>query len=66
VLEKERRGEDLDKSEREIHDKGLVGVLKELHDEMDAVALLSRVSRSLSLSCRIGRTPAKKAINQFE
>jgi hypothetical protein len=36
VLKKERRGEDLDKSEREIHEKGLVGVLKELHDELDA------------------------------
>jgi hypothetical protein len=36
VLKKERRGEDLDKAEREIHEKGLVGVLKELHDELDA------------------------------
>jgi len=36
VLKKERRNEDLDKSEREIHEKGLVGVLKELHDELDA------------------------------
>ena len=36
VLKKERRGEDLDESEREIHEKGLVGVLRELHDELDA------------------------------
>jgi hypothetical protein len=36
VLKKERRNEDLDKKEREIHEKGLVGVLKELHDELDA------------------------------
>ncbi len=36
VLKKERRGEDLDADEREIHEKGLVGVLKELHDELDA------------------------------
>ena len=36
VLKKERRSEDLDESEREIHEKGLVGVLKELHDELDA------------------------------
>jgi response regulator of citrate/malate metabolism len=36
VLKKERRGEDLDESEREIHEQGLVGVLKELHDELDA------------------------------
>jgi len=36
VLKKERRNEDLDKNEREIHEKGLVGVLRELHDELDA------------------------------
>jgi hypothetical protein len=36
VLKKERRGEDLDESERTIHEQGLVGVLKELHDELDA------------------------------
>ena len=37
LLKKERRGEDLDESEREIHEQGLVGVLRELHDELDAV-----------------------------
>jgi len=37
VLKKERRGEDLDADERIIHEQGLVGVLKELHDELDAV-----------------------------
>jgi hypothetical protein len=36
VLTKERRGEDLDEDERTIHEQGLVGVLKELHDELDA------------------------------
>ena len=36
VLKKERREEDLNRQEREIHEKGLVGVLKELHDELDA------------------------------
>jgi hypothetical protein len=36
VLKKERRGEDLTDDEREIHEKGLVGVLRELHDELDA------------------------------
>jgi hypothetical protein len=36
VLKKERRGEDLNEEERDIHEKGLVGVLKELHDELDA------------------------------
>jgi len=36
VLKKERRGEDLDADERTIHEQGLVGVLKELHDELDA------------------------------
>jgi hypothetical protein len=36
VLKKERANEDLDENEREIHEKGLVGVLAELHDELDA------------------------------
>ena len=36
VLEKERARESLDKAEREIHERGLVGVLKEIHDELDA------------------------------
>ncbi|MCS3684305.1 hypothetical protein GGP76_001652 [Salinibacter ruber] len=36
VLKKERRGEDLDADERDIHEQGLVGVLRELHDELDA------------------------------
>jgi hypothetical protein len=46
MLKKERRAlnqddpqgarEDLDKAEREIHEKGLIGVLRELHDELDA------------------------------
>lgn len=35
VLKKERNDEDLDADEREIHEKGLVGVLSELHDELD-------------------------------
>ena len=47
VLKKERRAlnqddpqgarEDLDADERTIHEQGLIGVLKELHDELDAV-----------------------------
>ena len=36
VLKKERRNEDLDKKEREIYEQGLVGVLRELHDDLDA------------------------------
>jgi hypothetical protein len=46
VLEKERRAlnqddpqgarEDLEKAEREIHEKGLIGVLRELRDALDA------------------------------
>lgn len=35
VLEKLRAGEALTKKEREIHDKGLVSVLRELHDKLD-------------------------------
>ena len=36
VLEKERAGETLGEGEREIHEKGLVGVLREIHDDLDA------------------------------
>jgi hypothetical protein len=36
VLEKERAHEPLEDDERQIHEQGLVGVLKELHDELDA------------------------------
>ncbi|MCM0020558.1 MAG: class I SAM-dependent DNA methyltransferase [Tagaea sp.] len=35
VLEKLRTGEALSAKERATHDKGLVGVLRELHDELD-------------------------------
>jgi hypothetical protein len=36
VLKKEQSGEELGEQEREIHEKGLVGILAELHDELDA------------------------------
>ena len=36
VLKKEQSEEQLTDEEREIHEKGLVGVLGELHDELDA------------------------------
>ncbi len=36
VLKKEQSGEELGEQEREIHKKGLVGILAELHDELDA------------------------------
>ena len=36
VLEKVRAGETLNAKEREIHNKGLVSVLREIHDELDA------------------------------
>jgi hypothetical protein len=36
VLKKEQEGGGLDSGEREIHEKGLVGVLADLHDELDA------------------------------
>ncbi|PPK87329.1 type II restriction/modification system DNA methylase subunit YeeA [Neolewinella xylanilytica] len=35
VLEKLRSGEPLDDKERKIHEQGLVGILKQLHDELD-------------------------------
>jgi hypothetical protein len=39
VLEKLRAGEPLSAKEREIYDHGLVGVLRTLHDELDAAVL---------------------------
>lgn len=36
VLEAERAEEELTDSDREIHEKGLVSVLREIHDELDA------------------------------
>lgn len=36
VLEKLRTGETLTQKDKTIHEQGLVGVLKELHDELDA------------------------------
>jgi hypothetical protein len=36
VLEKLRSGEALSKKEQEIHEQGLVSVLREIHDELDA------------------------------
>jgi hypothetical protein len=36
VLEKLRAGEALTKKEQEIHEQGLVSVLREIHDELDA------------------------------
>ena len=35
VLEKLRSGEPLDDNERKVHEQGLVGILKQLHDELD-------------------------------
>jgi hypothetical protein len=36
VLGKLRFGETLTEEERDIHDKGLAAVLKQLHDDLDA------------------------------
>jgi hypothetical protein len=39
VLEKLRSGEPLNAKEKDIHDKGLVSVLKQIHDEIDHAVL---------------------------
>jgi hypothetical protein len=39
VLEKLRSGEALNAKDKDIHDKGLVSVLKQLHDDLDAAVL---------------------------
>ena len=36
VLEKERAGEALNDKDRRIHEQGLIGLLRQLHDELDA------------------------------
>ena len=36
VLEKLRAGETIDGKDREIYDQGLIGILKDLHDQIDA------------------------------
>lgn len=36
VLEKEKAGETLTDKEREIHEQGLVGILRQIHEELDA------------------------------
>lgn len=36
VLEKLRSGEGLSKKEKEVHERGLVSVLKQIHDDLDA------------------------------
>ncbi len=38
VLEQVRAGEPLTDKERDIYDRGLVGILKEIHDQLDAAA----------------------------
>ena len=39
VLEKLRSGEALNAKDRETHDKGLISVLKQIHDDLDAAVL---------------------------
>ena len=39
ILEKNRSGETLTAKDKEIHDKGLVSVLKQIHDDLDAAVL---------------------------
>jgi hypothetical protein len=39
VLEKLRTGEELDEGDRTIHEQGLVSVLREIHDDLDAAVL---------------------------
>jgi len=49
VLEKLRRGEALSAKEKLVHEHGLVGVLKSLHDELDAAVLQAYGWADLSL-----------------
>ena len=50
VLEKLRSGAALDAKDKAVHDKGLVSVLKQLHDDLDA-AVLEAYGWSDMLAC---------------
>ena len=60
VLDKLRAGEALTAKERVIHEQGLVSVLRQLHDELDAVVLAAYGWSDLLLLLRIahGNDPA--------
>jgi hypothetical protein len=53
VLEKLRAGEALSDKERKIHDEGLVTVLKQIHDDLDAAVLEAYGWEDLNLQKRM-------------
>ena len=71
VLEKLRSGEPLSDMEKVIHEHGLVGVLKSLHDELDAAVLqaygwadLTLPADTDTLLVRLVELNAKRAIEE--
>jgi len=74
VLEKLRSGEELTAKERAIHEHGLVSVLRQLHDDLDAAVLdaygwsdllqILRVAHGLSPLAGWSREEAKRAFDE--
>ncbi len=66
VLEKLRAGEALSAGEREIHEQGLVSVLRQWHDELDAAVLEAYGWSDLRplLAAAHGNEPAKAAMRE--
>ena len=56
VLEKLRSGEPLTAKEKPIHDQGLVTVLRQIHDELDAAVLEAYGWGDLSVEIQDGKT----------
>jgi hypothetical protein len=56
VLEKLRAGEALTAKDRDIHDKGLVSVLKQIHDDLDAAVLEAYGWHDLAGETQDGKT----------
>jgi hypothetical protein len=56
VLEKLRAGEALNAKDRQIHDQGLVTLLKQIHDELDAAVLEAYGWGDLGVETQDGKT----------
>jgi hypothetical protein len=57
VLEKLRSGEPLNAKEKTIHDQGLVTILQQLHDDLDAAVLEAYGWADLSIKTQDSQTP---------
>ncbi|MCX6873156.1 MAG: class I SAM-dependent DNA methyltransferase [Verrucomicrobia bacterium] len=60
VLEKLRSGETLTAKDKEIHENGLVSILKQIHDDLDAAVLEAYGWQDLSRSVGVSPTSREK------